>query len=76
MTSKERRECGESVTSKSKADITTMIQDCINQEPKLGDWEQYFVWNMREQVNKGTSPSPPQLTTLSETWGRVAGFSR
>jgi hypothetical protein len=52
-------------------DHSQMIDDCINRESKLSDWERGFIDSIRSQVDKGNTLTPKQAETLDAIWERV-----
>ena len=47
-----------------------MLQDCIERESKLTDWERSFIDSVSEQITR-RSLSPKQAEILDSIWERV-----
>lgn len=52
-------------------DYPVMIEDCMERESKLSDWERSFLDSIEMQMSKGKSLSPKQIETLDAIWERV-----
>lgn len=48
-----------------------MVQDCINRESKLTDWERGFIDSLDAQLTRGNRLSEKQAERLDEIWERV-----
>ena len=48
-----------------------MIDDCINRERSLSDWESDFIYDLKLRSETSTPPSPLQIQKLDEIWERV-----
>lgn len=52
-------------------DTGQMIQDCMNWEKKMNEWEQNFIQSIDEQYGKRGTLSPAQLDKLEMIWEKV-----
>lgn len=52
-------------------DIPTMIEDCMNRESKLSDWEASFIDSIDSQVRSDKSLTKPQQEKLEQIWERI-----
>jgi hypothetical protein len=48
-----------------------MLEDCEKRESRLTDWERGFVDSLQNQIASGRRPSPKQVETLDDIWGRA-----
>lgn len=51
-------------------DAQAMLEDCLNRESKLNDWEKGFVQSLTE-LDDVKKMSPRQYETLEKIWDRV-----
>lgn len=51
--------------------INLMINDCIERESKLTDWERGFVSTCENMAGKNIMLSKPQRDKLNEIWNRI-----
>lgn len=49
-------------------EVELMIEDCINRESKLNDWEVGFMDSIK---NKSSNLTQMQLAKLEEIWERI-----
>ncbi len=52
-------------------DISTMIEDCVNRESKLGEWEAGFIDSVDSQLREGNSLTQKQQGKLEQIWERI-----
>lgn len=52
-------------------DIPTMIEDCMNRESKLSEWEAKFIDSIDSQLRGENSLTQKQLETLEQIWERI-----
>jgi len=52
-------------------DYAQMIADCIKREPRMSEWEQGFIQSINDQVNRGKSLTPNQISKLNSIWEKV-----
>ncbi len=51
-------------------DNEAMIEDCLNRESRMTDWERGFIQSLGE-LNSIEDLSPKQLETLEKIWERI-----
>lgn len=52
-------------------DDEQMIEDCMNRESRLNDWERSFLDSLAFRLNGGFGLSHAQSEKLEEVWERV-----
>ncbi len=52
-------------------DDEQMVEDCMNRESRLNDWERTFLDSLASQLSSGLGLSPAQAEKLEEVWERV-----
>lgn len=52
-------------------DTATMIDDCMENDSCLSQWERDLVQRLSELVDDGKAPSAKQLRALTGIWERV-----
>lgn len=52
-------------------ELVQMIDDCVNRESKLTDWERTFIDSLQSQTAAGRRLSEKQADRLEEIWERV-----
>lgn len=52
-------------------DIKQLIQDCIDRESKLSDWERNFIDSISNQFIKTGGLSDKQAELLDKIWEKV-----
>ena len=52
-------------------DIPTMIEDCMNRESKLSDWEAGFIDSLDSQLRGENSLTQKQQEKLEQIWERI-----
>ena len=57
--------------SKQDDDIPTMIEDCMNRESKLSDWEAKFIDNIDSQLRGDNSLTSKQQEKLEQIWEKI-----
>lgn len=55
----------------NKDDIASMIEDCMNRESKLSEWEITFIQSLDEQFTKKGSITDKQWEKLDKIWERI-----
>lgn len=45
-----------------------MIEDCLNRESRMNNWENTFIDSLSHQINAGKTPSPKQIEVLDRIW--------
>lgn len=48
-----------------------MIADCKKREAKMSEWEQKFIDDMKDRIDRRQLPTPNQLEKINEVWERV-----
>ena len=48
-----------------------MIDDCMNRESKLTDWETVFIHSVVDQLEDGDTLTPKQCDKLEAIWDRI-----
>ncbi len=52
-------------------EIIQMIDDCVERESKLNDWERNFISSIGDKADKHIMLSQPQRDKLDDIWNRV-----
>lgn len=52
-------------------EIVQMVQDCMERESRLSDWERGFLDSIEKQLAEGRSLTPKQDERLSSIWEKV-----
>jgi len=52
-------------------DISTMIEDCLNRESKLSDWEAGFIDTIDSQIRSDGSLTKKQQEKLEQIWEKI-----
>ena len=52
-------------------DVSVMIEDCMNRESKLSDWEASFIDSVDSQLRGGNSLTQKQQEKLEQIWERI-----
>jgi len=47
------------------------VEDCIDRQSKLTDWERGFINSLEHQLEQGRTLSEKQADTLDAIWERV-----
>ena len=55
--------------AEDKEDIVLMIDDCMNREAKMYEWEQNFIENLSEKSSSGLTKK--QIEKLHQIWERI-----
>lgn len=55
----------------TRADQEQMVQDCIDRESQLTDWERKFIDDVERVLRNGGRLTPAQDEKLDEIWERV-----
>lgn len=53
------------------AEISEMIQDCLDLDEHLSEWEADFMFSLDEQMSNRDWISEKQYNTLEKIWNRV-----
>lgn len=53
------------------SEAMTLVDDCIERESRLSDWERSFVDSIADQLGRGRSLTVKQIETLEEVWERA-----
>ena len=53
------------------AEYLKIISDCEQRQSKLSSWEEGYLDSVRDQIERGRTPSAKQLEKLDEIWERV-----
>ena len=53
------------------AEITEMIQDCLDRDNQLSEWEADFMFSLDEQMSNRDWLSEKQYDILEKVWNRV-----
>jgi len=48
-----------------------MINDCMERQSRMSDWEQGFVQSLSERLDAGRGLTDPQANRLEDIWERV-----
>jgi hypothetical protein len=59
------------MTASTHDEHAVMVQDCINRESKLTDWERSFIDSIGKQLADGRRLSEKQAARLDEIWDRI-----
>ena len=54
----------------TSAEIDLMINDCLNRESKMSEWEREFIWSIAWNLNSNEL-SQKQLAHLEKIWDRI-----
>ena len=52
-------------------DTPIMIEDCLERESKLSDWEAGFIDSLESQLGAGNSLTQKQIDKLGQIWERI-----
>ena len=52
-------------------EIAAMVNDCIERESKLTDWENTFIASCSELIDRGWMLSEKQVDIINRIWDRV-----
>lgn len=52
-------------------DVPVMIEDCMNRESKLSEWEAEFIDSLDSQLREGNSLTQKQQEKLEQIWERI-----
>lgn len=53
------------------SEAMTLVDDCIERESRLSDWERSFVDSIADQLGRGRSLTVKQIETLEKVWERA-----
>lgn len=53
------------------AEISEMIQDCLDRDNQLSDWETDFIHSLDDQLSNRDWISEKQYNILEKIWNRV-----
>ncbi len=54
----------------TSGEIDLMINDCLNRESKMSEWEREFIWSIAWSINPNEL-SQKQLAHLEKIWDRI-----
>jgi hypothetical protein len=54
-----------------ETEVEQLIEDCMNRESKLTQWEANFIQSISEQLKRKPSLSQKQTEILKKIWERV-----
>lgn len=54
------------------SEILDMVQDCINRQEKLTDWEVNFIADISDRLDESKELTRKQEDKLFQIWGRVS----
>jgi len=49
----------------------TLIDDCVNRESRLTDFERGFIDGLARYIDSGKRPTPDQIELLSNIWEKA-----
>lgn len=48
-----------------------MLEDCVNRQSKMNEWECGFVQSLSEQIERGGTLTVKQAEILEKIWDRI-----
>lgn len=58
-------------TAPHLAEYLTLVEDCVNRQERLTDWETNFIDSISRRLSNNQDLSPKQIEVLDRIWEKV-----